>query len=415
MVIDSNLLNMIVNPTVIDPGEQYRAGQEQREELGKAKLMNKLFQHRVDMAPIELSGAKRQEAQAVKSSAIKDTLSYAMSASLYGQNEKKQNEFLNRMVAKAQETGIPQAIEMATAVQQSPYGDQRNKAIDYLVKMGQQQGYLNMPQQPRAGTGKTFLNGASVRDSADGRIVRNPEGKIVTGKEAAEVLKAANNYEIEVSTRKAGGKTQAQLQQKEILEPKIAAKTKAATDATGLATKMAEKIGGIKGNIQAIDRAISALDEGDGAKTGVFQKFMPTIRASSNRLKQVQSELGLNVIQNTTFGSLSEAELKFALSSALPSDKLNSKELRKWLVNKKYAQEVLSGYLEGAAIYLGSPGNTIAGWVELNKGGSYGRENLPAQKGGGAQPPPNPSGAPGPDQGGGPNIINFDAQGNIIP
>ena len=76
--------------------------------------------------------------------------------------------------------------------------------------------------------------------------------------------------------------------------------------------------------------------------------------------------MGLNVIQNTTFGSLSDAELAFALSSALPKN-LAPKDLRRWLTEKRDAQQKLITYLQDVAIFMGTPGNTAAGWIEAQK------------------------------------------------
>lgn len=110
--------------------------------------------------------------------------------------------------------------------------------------------------------------------------------------------------------------------------------------------------------------AIALIDE--GADTGVVASKLPSMKDVAIKLDNVQSRLGLNVIRQTTFGSLSEAELKFALDSALPP-KLSEEGLRKWLVDKRDAQEKLSNYIIDASIYLGNPGNSIASWFQLQK------------------------------------------------
>lgn len=74
--------------------------------------------------------------------------------------------------------------------------------------------------------------------------------------------------------------------------------------------------------------------------------------------------MGLDIIGGTTFGALSESELAFALDTALPT-KLEGPELRAWIERKKAAQMKLSQELEKAAIYLGKPGNTPAGYLEF--------------------------------------------------
>ncbi|GAF84393.1 unnamed protein product, partial [marine sediment metagenome] len=76
--------------------------------------------------------------------------------------------------------------------------------------------------------------------------------------------------------------------------------------------------------------------------------------------------LGLDVVANTTFGALSAGELAMAMSTALPTE-LDGPELREWMVEKKGVQEKLADYLESAAIYLGTPGNTKVGWLKKKK------------------------------------------------
>ena len=76
--------------------------------------------------------------------------------------------------------------------------------------------------------------------------------------------------------------------------------------------------------------------------------------------------MGLNVVSNTTFGALSEGELALALSTALPIN-LDPIPLRKWIVEKKNAQIKLKDYLTNAAIFMGTPGNTRAGWMDSQR------------------------------------------------
>jgi hypothetical protein len=120
----------------------------------------------------------------------------------------------------------------------------------------------------------------------------------------------------------------------------------------------------IKKNIINLDEAITALDE--GANTGAIASRLPSIEAASLKLDQIQGELGLDVVGMTTFGALSESELAFAKDVALPLG-LNEPELRKWLSDKKAAQEKVVANLEEAAIFLGTPGNTLADFLKMKK------------------------------------------------
>ena len=73
-------------------------------------------------------------------------------------------------------------------------------------------------------------------------------------------------------------------------------------------------------------------------------------------LDNLQAQLGLNVISNTTFGALSESELKFALDSAAPKS-LEPEALKAWLLRKQTAQRKLIDYLYEAGDYIGQGGN----------------------------------------------------------
>ena len=121
-----------------------------------------------------------------------------------------------------------------------------------------------------------------------------------------------------------------------------------------------ESIKNIDVNLRNLDKAIVALNE--GAKTGVIEtKFFPTIRASTVKLEQIQSELGLDVVGGVTFGALSKGELDLALTVALPVG-LQPAELLQWLQDKKLAQEKLRAYYAEQIDFL-DRGGSIAGFL----------------------------------------------------
>ncbi len=124
------------------------------------------------------------------------------------------------------------------------------------------------------------------------------------------------------------------------------------------------QIGKVRENIANFDEGIRLIDE--GAETGAVTSFFPSFRAASVTLDNLQGRLGLDVIGNTTFGALSDSELKFALSVALPL-KLDGPELKAWMQTKKLSQQKLVGYLTEVATFLGTPGNTTADFIELQK------------------------------------------------
>ena len=108
------------------------------------------------------------------------------------------------------------------------------------------------------------------------------------------------------------------------------------------------------------------LVDKEGAETGPLAARLPSFRTATLELENMRRRLGLDVISAVTFGALSEAEMKMALSTALPTE-LDGPELVAWAKNKVNAQEKLKNYLEEQAIYLSKPGSSPAGWVELQK------------------------------------------------
>ncbi|MBL4664272.1 MAG: hypothetical protein JKY22_12140 [Flavobacteriaceae bacterium] len=133
-----------------------------------------------------------------------------------------------------------------------------------------------------------------------------------------------------------------------------------------------DKIQSISKNIDNINKAIEEIDA--GASTGAIEsRFFPSIRASTVALEQIQSELALDVVGATTFGALSKGELDLAKEVALPT-KLEPAELKKFLVDKKSAQEKLMAYYQEQIDFI-DQGGTKAGFLRSKERGvSTGQE-----------------------------------------
>jgi hypothetical protein len=193
---------------------------------------------------------------------------------------------------------------------------------------------------------KIFGDGTTVQALPSGKVVvKDPAGNVVEGEQRVAALASANANEISQAALKSSSQ-------------------KAADAAIAQSTKTFERIGKLKTSITNIDKAIDAIDR--GAKTGAIQSRLPSIRAASVELDNIQKAMGLDVIGNVTFGALSKGELDLALSKAMPTG-LDEPALRRWLVDKKEAQEKLAAYVEDTAVFLGTPGNTIAGWLEAQE------------------------------------------------
>ena len=118
--------------------------------------------------------------------------------------------------------------------------------------------------------------------------------------------------------------------------------------ATGQASQRTEDLADIRTSIagvrsgQAIyGKIANAVD--DGAASGPFQKLFPTWKTATIELENLQKQLGINLIQNTTFGALSESELAFALDTAMPP--FRGPALKEWALEKQRTQKLLIAYL----------------------------------------------------------------------
>ena len=214
-------------------------------------------------------------------------------------------------------------------------------------------------RNPTTGAVESALSPVSGSGEPEGQLsLVSSLGQTAAEKQASTVATAAESE---------AGKLAAQLETKPTIKATEEAQTQAIKK-SGQAFDRLEKIGVAISNI---DEGIKLIDE--GASTGVVVSKLPSVKKSSIELDNLQKRLGLDVIGNTTFGALSESELKFALDSALPKN-LEPADLRNWLVRKKTAQEKLSTYVGEVATFLGTPGNTVADFIELQKVGRLEQE-----------------------------------------
>lgn len=240
------------------------------------------------------------------------------------------------------------------------------KSVDQILNRGKKGKFIGTPVRV-VRDGKTFLTG--IVQDPDGSFSRRDvpiEGELVS------TIGETPEQKKQRTIAEAGGKAAATAEVKLKTEPTIEASKAAAKAAIKRSENAFDKIGQIRKGIANIDEAIRLIDE--GAATGVVAARLPSVRASSIELDNLQGRLGLDVIGNTTFGALSESELKFALATALPKT-LKGPDLKRWLQRKKESQQKLSAYLERVATFLGTPGNTTKDFIELEKLNQLDRES----------------------------------------
>jgi hypothetical protein len=218
--------------------------------------------------------------------------------------------------------------------------------------------------EAKVGAQEILEDGTIIQSTAKGPVVFSPTGEKLKGQAAADAVKIARAEKVSNLRKAASGKKAATLEEEMRLKGKVEANVVSAKNAAEISTKAFERLENINTNIRNLDEGIQLLE--DGAQTGVVEKMLPSIRRNSIKLDNLQGRLGLDVLHSTTFGALSAAELKFALSTALPTG-LEPDALKDWMIQKRDAQEKLADYIEASAIFLGTPGNTVKDWMVLQR------------------------------------------------
>jgi hypothetical protein len=215
---------------------------------------------------------------------------------------------------------------------------------------------------PITSTPQSYANGVTVSITRGGKkIVTDAAGQRLEGQAALDAVQAGIQSEADMRGGNAGAAEGAKLDAKIDKGGEAAASEEAGKQAITKSGEAFDSLNKVQKNLANISVAIQALD--DGAAAGAIQKYFPDISTASASLTNAMNQLGLDVIGSVTFGALSEGEMKLAMETAVPRN-LDGPELREWLVAKKAAQEKAADALRTAAIYLGTPGNTLAGWLE---------------------------------------------------
>ena len=124
-----------------------------------------------------------------------------------------------------------------------------------------------------------------------------------------------------------------------------------------------DKIGGITTNINNMERAIELID--DNARYGQIENLLPAFDRSTIELRNIANQLGLDVVAGTTFGALSEGELRLAMETAVP--RLDEKDLRGWFKSRVDAKSKLRKELIKMSRVLGGGKTTIPEYLDANQ------------------------------------------------
>ncbi len=214
------------------------------------------------------------------------------------------------------------------------------------------------------GAQEILADGTVIQSTDAGTRVFGPDGTELHGQAAADAVKAAQAFNVQNQQEIYAGRETGKLSTQADLGTAAAAASEAGKQAIDFSGKAYESAGALSSANSTIDRAIAALD--NGAKAGVLDRYIPNVTQASAELRNAMDQMGLDVIQATTFGALSEGEMRLAMETAVPRN-LDEPALRKWLEEKAAANAKAHAMLMDAAVFLGTPGNTVADWVQQNK------------------------------------------------
>jgi len=214
-------------------------------------------------------------------------------------------------------------------------------------------------------------DGTVIQISSNGDvIIKDAGGNVLSGKDAIDAVKKAKDYGVSIEEMKSRARAEGTYGVKKEAEPTIAGTVAGAKQAVDLSGDYAKRLDKINENIsildEAADRIRTGIEKGEDLGVGPLRQYLPKLNQASLELKSVASRLGLGVVSSVTFGALSEGELKLAMQTGLPTG-LKGPALLKWVEDRKAAQQKLADYLDEAAIFLGTPGNTLADFRRMMK------------------------------------------------
>lgn len=298
-------------------------------------IQQQLDQLRIQEGRLGVEQAQQQLAATNRDQRMKDIVAVGnIMETVKGRNIQDPKERFEYMQTLLNESGIEAVLDP---------GDEAEDKIDIAIAARDSLLKRN-PGKFNIGSRTIKEDGTVVASTDQGPIVWDPSGRMLKGEEASRQIRSANEYETRLQKDRSFGRG-------------IGAQS------VELSGKAFEQLPKIRKNIANLNEALNLLDR--GAKTGPVYSLLPSVSDAAVELDNLQAQLGLDVIGNTTFGALSEGELKLALNTALPKN-LKQDALRDWITKKRDAQSKLASYIQDAAQFFGRGGN-ISDFLELQK------------------------------------------------
>lgn len=208
-------------------------------------------------------------------------------------------------------------------------------------------------------------DGTAVMVTESGeRIVRGADGTLLEGEAARDAIREAREFTVNNQRDIYAGRRTGTNEAERDTGTAAAAAGEQGKQAVELSGQAYEQASALSSANSTISEAIDAIKR--GGETGAFERYVPNITEASASLRNAMDRMGLDIISATTFGALSEGELKLAMETAVPRN-LDTPELLEWLERKQAANSKAQAMLLNAAQFLGTPGNTLQMWIEQNQ------------------------------------------------
>ncbi len=129
-----------------------------------------------------------------------------------------------------------------------------------------------------------------------GPVVYSPTGEVVTGQAAAEAIRQAQEFGVEVRQMREAGAATVALKLKLNLSRWVAGAREAGTTGIEIGRQTFERIGPSSPTFQTLIVQLNLWVAEEGADVGVLGSRFPQWRASTIELNNLRNELGIDVL-----------------------------------------------------------------------------------------------------------------------
>ena len=218
-------------------------------------------------------------------------------------------------------------------------------------------GYKGGLSSANVQSAESYPGGITKITTRDGQVfVKDAGNRIIGGEAANKAIMAAEDRKADIAGDVRRTQEEGKLDAQGRLQPNVDKQIALSKDAAKLSTEMFKRMGAVEQNISNLEEGVRLVES--GAASGPINKWFPSFKPATIALDNLKNRLGLDVLSQVTFGSLSEKELGLALDTAVPAN-LRGDDLKAWFQERIEPQKKLLAALEDAGIYLAEEGSTI--------------------------------------------------------